>query len=133
MKGILKVRNFDSVKKLSLKRALGKQKSLHHRMGAIRTTILCLDTHGMLDTDKLWDLLKIYLNYSIESAKLQFVIYYRRGHLHWTKDFSESSMQNYYRNVNVSSHSMVSNIPYEISAKYRNAIYKKQKENETNN
>ena len=130
MKGILKTRNFDSIKKLSLKRAAGKQKQLYHRMSKITTSILFLEDHKMLTPEMLWNILEIYLNYQIESAKLQYVIYHRRG-TSFLKEFSERGMKNYYENINVSSHRMVSNIPYEISDKYRNIILKMQKEHET--
>jgi hypothetical protein len=78
MKGILKVRNIDSIKKLSLKRAVGKQKGLRFRMIKIRTTILFLEEHNMLTIQQLWDILEVYLKYHIEYSKLQYLIYIRK-------------------------------------------------------
>jgi hypothetical protein len=123
MKGILKVRNIDSIKKLSLKRAIGKQKGLWFRMMKIRTTILFLEEHNMLKIQQLWDILEVYLNYQIEYSKLQYLIYIRkRGSWSNYSTLSQETMEEYIKKIAVNSHRMTSNLPYEIYYKYRVSI-----------
>ena len=127
MKGILKVRNFDSIKKLSLKRAAGKQKELYHRMSKIRISILFLEEHNMLTEDQLFDILLIYMNYQIECAKLSFRIYYAKD-VRNVREFDEQSMLQYVRKVSVNAHRMTSNLPFEIYYKYRDVIARRERE-----
>ena len=123
MKGILKVRNIDSIKKLSLKRAIGKQKGIWSRMAKIRTTILFLEEHKMLTIEQLWDILEVYLNYQIESAKLQYLIYVRKRSP-WINysTLSQETMDEYINKISVNSHRVSSNLPYEIYYSYRISI-----------
>ena len=123
MKGILKVRNIDSIKKLSLKRATGKQKGLWFRMMKIRTTILFLEEHNMLTMEQLWSILEVYLNYQIEYAKLQYLIYIRKRSP-WSNysTLSQETMDEYIKKISVNSHRVSSNLPYEIYYKYRVSI-----------
>jgi hypothetical protein len=123
MKGILKVRNIDSIKKLSLKRAIGKQKGLWYRMGKITTTILFLEEHNMLTIQQLWDILDVYLNYQIEASKLQYLIYIRKRTT-WGNysTLSQETMDEYIKKIAVNSHRVSSNLPYEIYYKYRVSI-----------
>jgi len=123
MKGILKVRNIDSIKKLSLKRAMGKQKDIWHRMRKITTTILFLEEHNMLTIEQLWDLLEVYLNYHIEYSKLQYLIYIRKRS-HWINysTLSQETMDEYIRKISVNSHRISSNLPYELYYKYNVSI-----------
>jgi hypothetical protein len=128
MKGILKVRNIDSIKKLSLKRAIGKQKGLWSRMAKIRTTILFLEEHKMLTVEQLWDILEVYLNYQIECAKLQYLIYIRKRS-QWTNysTLSQETMDEYINKICVNSHRISSNLPYEIYYSYRVSIGEMEK------
>ena len=123
MKGILKVRNIDSIKKLSLKRATGKQKGLWFRMMKIRTTILFLEEHNMLTMEQLWSILEVYLNYQIEYAKLQYLIYIRKRSP-WPNysTLSQETMDEYIKKISLNSHRVSSNLPYEIYYKYRVSI-----------
>ena len=119
MKGILKVRNIDSIKKLSLKRAIGKQKGLWFRMRKIRTTILFLEEHNMLTIEQLWDILEVHLNYHIEYSELQYLIHIRkRGACLNYSILSQETMDEYIRRISVNSHRVSSNLPYEIYYKY---------------
>jgi hypothetical protein len=128
MKGILKVRNIDSIKKLSLKRAIGKQKGLDFRMRKIRTTILFLEEHKMLTVEQLWDILEVYLNYQIESAKLQYLIYIRKRS-QWINysTLSQETMDEYINKISANSHRVSSNLPYEIYYSYRVSIGEMEK------
>jgi hypothetical protein len=128
MKGILKVRNIDSIKKLSLKRAIGKQKGLWSRMAKIRTTILFLEEHKMLTVEQLWDILEVYLNYQIECAKLQYLIYIRKRS-QWPdySTLSQETMDEYINKICVNSHRVSSNLPYEIYYSYRVSIGEMEK------
>lgn len=123
MRGILKVRNIDSIKKLSLKRAIGKQKGLRFRMEKIRTTILFLEEHKVLTVEQLWDILEVYLNYQIECAKLQYLIYIRKRSP-WIKypTLSQETMDEYINKISANSHRVSSNLPYEIYYSYRVSI-----------
>lgn len=128
MKGILKVRNIDSIKRLSLKRAIGKQKGLRSRMSKIRTSILFLEEHNMLTEDQLWDIMVIYLKYHVEYSKLQYLIYVRKrsSWLNYTT-LSQETMDEYINKVSVNSN-VTSNLPYEIYYKYRDAMTRRELE-----
>jgi hypothetical protein len=129
MKGILKVRNIDSIKKLSLKRALGKQKGIWLRMSKIRTSILFLEEHNMLTEDQLWDIMGIYLKYQIEYYKLQYLIHSRKKSPWWNfSTLSQETMDEYLNKVSVNSHSVSFNLPYEIYYKYRDVMTKRELE-----
>ena len=134
MKGILKVRNIDSIKKLSLKRAIGKQKGIWHRMRKITTTILFLEEHNMLTIEQLWDILEVYLNYHIEYSKLQYLIYIRKRST-WINysTLSQETMDEYIKKISVNSHRVSSNLPYELYYKYRDIIIGREKELELKN
>jgi hypothetical protein len=129
MKGILKVRNIDSIKRLSLKRAIGKQKGLRSRMSKIRTSILFLEEHNMLTEDQLWDIMVIYLKYHAEYSKLQYLIYVRKrsSWLNYTT-LSQETMDEYINKISVNSHNITSNLPYEIYYKYRDAMTRRELE-----
>ncbi len=129
MKGILKVRNIDSIKRLSLKRAIGKQKGLRSRMSKIRTSILFLEEHNMLTEDQLWDIMVIYLKYHVEYFKLQYLIYVRKrsSWLNYTT-LSQETMDEYINKISVNSHNVTSNLPYEIYYKYRDAMTRRELE-----
>ena len=134
MKGILKVRNIDSIKKLSLKRAIGKQKGIWHRMRKITTTILFLEEHNMLTIEQLWEILEVYLNYHIEYSKLQYLIYIRKRST-WINysTLSQETMDEYIKKISVNSHRVSSNLPYELYYKYRDIIIGREKELELKN
>lgn len=134
MKGILKVRNIDSIKKLSLKRAIGKQKGIWRRMRKITTTILFLEEHNMLTVEQLWDILEVYLNYHIEYSKLQYLIYIRKRSS-WINysTLTQETMDEYIRKISVNSHRVSSNLPYELYYKYRVSIGEMEKKINTKN
>ena len=129
MKGILKVRNIDSIKRLSLKRAIGKQKGLRSRMSKIQTSILFLEEHNILTEDQLWDIMVIYLKYHVEYSKLQYLIYVRKrsSWLNYTT-LSQETMDEYINKISVNSHNVTSNLPYEIYYKYRDAMTRRELE-----
>lgn len=139
MKGILKVRNFDSLKKLSTKRAYGKHKNLGERMKKLRTTMIALEEHGLLTSDMLWDLLVIYLQYQREAGKLYYVYAYARPDSYYKSsdrlftEFTEEHVNTYINHVLVNAHNIVMNIPYELRKKYRDIIWGRQKELELKN
>jgi hypothetical protein len=128
MKGILKVRNIDSIKRLSLKRAIGKQRGLRSRMSKIQTSILFLEEHNMLTEDQLWDIMVIYLKYRVEYSKLQYLIYVRKrsSWLNYTT-LSQETMDEYINKISVNSN-VTSNLPYEIYYKYRDAMTRRELE-----
>lgn len=128
MKEILKVRNIDSIKRLSLKRAIGKQRGLRSRMSKIQTSILFLEEHNMLTEDQLWDIMVIYLKYHVEYSKLQYLIYVRKrsSWLNYTT-LSQETMDEYINKVSVNSN-VTSNLPYEIYYKYRDAMTRRELE-----
>lgn len=139
MKGILKIRNFDSLKKLSTKRAYGKHKNLTNRMQKIRTTILALEEHGLLTPDMLWDLLLIYLQYQREAGKLYYVYAYARQDS-WYKpqnkiftEFTDEHVNIYLDHVFTNGHKIVMNLPYELRKKYGVIIMGREKELELKN
>lgn len=129
MKGILKVRNIDSIKRLSLKRAIGKQKGLRSRMSKIQTSILFLEEHNILTEDQLWDIMVIYLKYHVEYSKLQYLIYVRKrsSWFNYTT-LSQETMDEYINKISVNSHNVTSNLPYEIYYKYRDAMTRRELE-----
>jgi hypothetical protein len=134
MKGILKIRSFDSLKKLSTKRAYGKHKGLGERMGRLRTTILVLEEHGLLTPDMLWDLLLIYLQYQREAGKLYYIYAHARPDS-WYKstnkiftEFTEENVNIYINHILTNAYMVVMNLPYELHKKYRDIIMGREKE-----
>jgi len=139
MKGILKTRNFDSLKKLSTKRAYGKHRNLCERMMRIRTTILVLEEHGLLTVDMLWDLLLVYLQYQREAGKLYYVYAHARPDS-WYKtqnriftEFTEEHVNAYLDHIFTNGYRIVMNLPYELRKKYRDIIIGREKELELKN
>jgi len=139
MKGILKTRNFDALKKLSTKRAYGKHKSLSARMRRLTTTMLVLEEHGLLTSDQLWDLLLIYIKYQKEAGKLYYVYAYAREDS-WYRpinkiftEFTEENVNVYINHVLVNAHRISMNLPYELHKKYRDIIMGREKELELKN
>jgi hypothetical protein len=139
MKGILKTRNFDSLKKLSTKRAIGKHKNLVNRMRRISTTILVLEEHGLLTVDQLWEMLLIYRNYQREAGKLYYVYAYAREDSQYKSgnkifnEFTEDHVNLYVNKIFSNSERIVSNLPYELHKKYRDIIIGREKELELKN
>ena len=134
MKGILKTRNFDSLKKLSTKRAKGKHKELCKRMLKIHTSILFLEEHGLLTVDMLWDMLYIYRNYQKEAGKLYYVFAYSRPNSLYKSsnklftEFTADHVDAYINHVFTNAHRMVMNLPYKLHKKYRDIIMGREKE-----
>jgi hypothetical protein len=134
MKGILKVRSFDALKKLSTKRAYGKHKRLHERMRHIHTSILFLEEHKLLTVDMLWDMLCVYISYQREAGKLYYVYAYARPDS-WYKtnnriftEFTPEHVDSYINHILTNAYSHVMNLPYELHKKYRDIIIGREKE-----
>ena len=58
MKGIIKVRSFDSLKKLNYKRAKGKKKNITELNSSTHRAIVTLEKLGLLTPELLWDLIE---------------------------------------------------------------------------
>lgn len=139
MKGIIKVRNFDSLQKMSTKRAYGKWKNLQVRMAKIKTSIMFLEEHDLLTIDMLWDILLIYLEYQKEAGKLYYVYTYARADS-WYKandrlftEFTDDHVNCYIETVFANGHHIVMNLPYELHKKYRDIMMGREQELELKN
>ena len=134
MKGILKTRNFGSLKKLSTKRAKGKHEELRKRMSKIHTSILFLEEHRLLTVDMLWDILVIYLQYQREAGKLYYVYAHARPDNSYKSsnriftEFTEENVNIYIDHVFTNAHRAVMNLPYELHKKYRDIIIGRERE-----
>jgi hypothetical protein len=132
MKGIIKIRSFDSLKKLNYKRAKGKKKNISELNSKTHHTIITLEKLGMLTPELLWDLIEKRKYLYIEQYKLEWVMRAREKNLPL---FSEDIdyYVNHYSNVALA----VLRIPYEIRIipEYKNYVYKREKdeENKTEN
>jgi hypothetical protein len=134
MKGIIKIRSFDSLKKLNYKRAKGKRKSILELNSSTHRAIITLEKLGMLTPELLWELIERRKYLYIEEHKLEWVMRSREKNLPL---FSEDIdyYVNHYSNVTLA----VLRIPYEIRIipKYKNYVYKREldedKKNKTEN
>jgi hypothetical protein len=123
MKGIIKTRNFDSLKKLSYKRAKGKKKSIIELIKQTLTSIITLEKLGLLTPELLWDLIERLKYLYIEMYKLEWVMRAREKNLPlFTEDVDKYI--NHFSNVKLA----VLRIPYEIRIKpeYRDYITKRE-------
>ena len=130
MKGIIKVRSFDSLKKLSYKRAKGKLINISALSTSTSKAIITLEKLGLLTPELLWELVERQKYLCIERYKLEWVIRAREKNLPL---FSEDidKYVNHFSDVKIA----VLRIPYEIRiiGEYKNYIYKREKdENEQN-
>jgi hypothetical protein len=123
MKGIIKVRNFDSLKKLNYKRAKGKSIHIKSLNTSTNKSIVTLEKLGLLTPELLWELVerKKYLN--IEEHKLEWLMYRRRKSLPLSPEGMEEYV-NHFSDVRLA----VLRIPYEIRIipKYKNYIWKRE-------
>lgn len=130
MKGIIKVRSFDSLKKLNYKRAKGKSVNIKSLNTSTSRTIVTLEKLGLLTPELLWDLVERRKYLYIEEYKLEWLMERRRKSLPLSPEGMESYV-NHFSNVTIA----VLRIPYEIRmiGEYKNYIYKREKdENEQN-
>jgi hypothetical protein len=125
MKGIIKVRSFDSLKKLNYKRAKGKKKNITELNRQTFHSIITLEKLGLLTPELLWDLIERRKYLYIEQEKLNYVIECREKSL----PLSEDNLKEYVNclgNIKIA----VLRIPYEIRIipKYRTYITKREQD-----
>lgn len=121
MKDILKIRNFDSLKKLNYKRARGKLKSIENMNFSIYKAILTLEHQKLLTPELLWELIERRKYYYIEQRKLEWVMRARVQNLPlYSEDIDK--YVNMLANITIA----VLRIPYEINDKYKDYVYKKE-------
>ena len=125
MKGIIKVRSFDSLKKLNYKRAKGKKKNITELNSSTHRAIVTLEKLGLLTPELLWDLIERRKYLYIEERKLEWVMRAREKSLTLFPEDVEK-----YVNKLSSITIAVLRIPYEIRIipKYKNYIYKREKD-----
>jgi hypothetical protein len=122
MKGIIKVRNFDSLKKLNYKRARGKSINIKSLNTSTSRTIVTLEKLGLLTPELLWDLVERRKYLYIEEYKLEWLMERRRKSLPLSPEGMESYV-NHFSNVTIA----VLRIPYEIRmiGEYKNYVWKR--------
>jgi hypothetical protein len=125
MKGIIKVRSFDSLKKLNYKRAKGKKKNIIELNKQTFHSIITLEKLKLLTPELLWDLIERRKYLYIEQEKLNYVIERREKSL----PLSEDDLKGYINrlgNIKIA----VLRIPYEIRIipKYRTYITKREQD-----
>ena len=125
MKGIIKVRSFDSLKKLNYKRAKGKSINIKSLNTSTSRAIVTLEKLGLLTPELLWDLIERRKYFYIEEYKLEWLMERRRKSLPLSPEGMESYV-NHFSNVTIA----VLRIPYEIRmiGEYKNYIYKREKD-----
>jgi hypothetical protein len=109
MKGIVKVRSFDSIKKLSYKRAKGKIINIKSLNRSIHNAIITLEKIGLLSPELLWDLIERRKYLYIEEYKLEWLMIRRRSSLSLSPEGMEDFV-NHFSNVGIA----VLRVPYEI-------------------
>lgn len=123
MKGIIKVRSFDSLKKLNYKRAKGKRKNISELNCSTSRTIVTLEKLGLLTPELLWDLIERRKYLYIEERKLEWVMRAREKKLPLFRD----DVNNY---VNMLSNTRLAilRVPYEVCIidKYKTYINKRE-------
>jgi hypothetical protein len=122
MKGIVKTRNFDSISKLSYKRAKGKKKNITKLNSDTHLTIITLEKLGLLTPELLWDLIERKKYLYIEGYKLEWVMRAREKNLPLYSDDIDKYVNNH-SNVSIA----VLRIPYEIRIipEYKKYIWKR--------
>jgi hypothetical protein len=123
MKGIIKVRSFDSLKKLNYKRAKGKSVNIKSLNSLTDRTIITLEKLGLLTPELLWELIERRKYLNIEEYKLEWLMYRRKNNLPLSPEGMEAYV-NHFSDVTIA----VLRIPYEIRIipKYKNYIWKKE-------
>jgi hypothetical protein len=81
MKGIIKVRSFDSLKKLNYKRAKGKSVNIKSLNSLTDRTIITLEKLDLLTPELLWELIERKKYFNIEEYKLEWLMERRRKSL----------------------------------------------------
>lgn len=122
MKGIIKVRSFDSLKKLNYKRAKGKSVNIKSLNTSTSRTIVTLEKLGLLTPELLWELIERRKYFYIEEYKLEWLMERRRKSLPLSPEGMESYV-NHFSNVTIA----VLRIPYEIRmiGEYKNYVWKR--------
>ena len=122
MKGIIKVRSFDSLKKLNYKRAKGKSVNIKSLNTSTSWTIVTLEKLGLLTPELLWELIERRKYFYIEEYKLEWLMERRRKSLPLSPEGMESYV-NHFSNVKIA----VLRIPYEIRiiGEYKNYVWKR--------
>ena len=122
MKGIIKVRSFDSLKKLNYKRAKGKSVNIKSLNTSTSRTIVTLEKLGLLTPELLWELIERRKYFYIEEYKLEWLMERRRKSLPLSPEGMESYV-NHFSNVKIA----VLRIPYEIRiiGEYKNYVWKR--------
>jgi superfamily I DNA/RNA helicase len=123
MKGIIKTRNFDSLKKLSYKRAKGKKSNITELNKQTHTAIITLEKLGLLTPELLWDLIERRKYLYTEQYKLEWVMRAREKNLSLFSEDVEHYIKNH-SNISIA----VLRIPYEIRIipKYRDYVTKRE-------
>lgn len=123
MKGIIKTRNFDSLKKLSYKRAKGKRKNIVKLNDDTHKTIITLEKLKLLTPEMLWELIERRKQFYIESEKLSYIIECREKLLPLSNDGLKGFL-NRFANIKLA----LLRVPYEIRIihEYRQYINKRE-------
>lgn len=128
MKGIIKVRNFDSLKKLSYKRAKGKKVNIVELNNKTRNSIITLDRLGLLTPELLWELLERRKYLYIEQEKLNYVIDCREKSLPLILE-NMNGYVNCLANIKIAA----LRLPFEVYSKYKNYVWKRDKDEDKKN
>ncbi len=130
MEGVIKTRNFDSLKKLSYKRAKGKRKNIVKLNDDTYKTILTLEKLKLLTPEMLWDLIERRKFLYIESEKLGYIMLCREKSIPLSKDDLKGYL-NRLANIKLA----VLRIPYEVRIipEYYAYITQRELENGTTN
>ena len=123
MKGIVKVRSFNSLKKLNQKRAKGKLINISALSTSTSKTIITLEKLGLLTPELLWELVERQKYLCIERYKLEWVIRAREKNLPLFVEDIDNYVS-HFSNVRLA----VLRIPYEIRIipKYKDYIWKRE-------
>lgn len=121
MKGIIKIRNFDSIKKLNYKRANGKRKNIVKLNDDAYIAIRTLEKLKLLTPELLWDLIERRKFLYIEQQKLDYVLECRKKSVSLS---NENMLAHINRLANIKL--AVLRIPYELIDKYYSFITQKE-------
>ncbi len=125
MEGIIKTRNFDSLKKLSYKRAEGKRKNIVKLNDDTYKSIITLEKLKLLTPEMLWDLIERRKYLYVEQEKLNYVVECRKKSIPLSKDGLKEYLN---RLVNIKL--ALLRVPYEIRIirQYRDYINKREQD-----
>lgn len=128
MEGVIKTRNFDSLKKLSYKRAKGKRKNIVKLNDDTYKTILTLEKLKLLTPEMLWDLIERRKFLYIESEKLGYIMFCREKSIPLSKDDLKEYL-NRLANIKLA----LLRVPYEIRIIYQYRDYINKREQDESN